>query len=116
MANEATISSLSSSVSMALGNQNTIVRHLAKILMGKQFSFIRRLQKAHPKAEIYLVGGSVRDALLGRAIKDFDFVVRGVPIKKIETSLRTLGSMNIVGRTYRTLSGFYRSKRLAARY
>ena len=88
---------------MALGNQNTIVRHLAKILMGKQFSFIRRLQKAHPKAEIYLVGGSVRDALLGRAIKDFDFVVRDVPIKKIETSLRTLGSVNIVGRTFGVL-------------
>jgi tRNA nucleotidyltransferase/poly(A) polymerase len=33
----------------------------------------------HPHAELFLVGGAVRDALLKKQNKDYDFVIRGLP-------------------------------------
>ncbi len=40
-----------------------------------------------PFAEIYEVGGSIRDELLGRARKDADFLVRGVPLDELRREL-----------------------------
>lgn len=43
-------------------------------------------------AALYLVGGTVRDALLGRALTDLDLVVEGVPAAEVATRLqRELG-------------------------
>ncbi|MGE5251400.1 MAG: DUF5678 domain-containing protein, partial [Bacteroidota bacterium] len=36
---------------------------------------VRKVQAALPDQELYLVGGAVRDLLLGRAAPDFDFAV-----------------------------------------
>jgi tRNA nucleotidyltransferase (CCA-adding enzyme) len=44
-----------------------------------------------PFDEIYEVGGSIRDELLGRAPKDVDFMVRGVPLDELRTELRRHG-------------------------
>ncbi|HOZ36238.1 MAG TPA: CCA tRNA nucleotidyltransferase [bacterium] len=51
--------------------------------------------------EIFLVGGAVRDALLGnKKVKDYDFVVRGVEIEKLEKILASLGRVELVGKNF----------------
>lgn len=63
-------------------------------------AFIKQLTKKFPKADIFLVGGAVRDAILGRSTKDFDFVVRGVNKNNLEKFLATLGKVNLVGKKF----------------
>ena len=64
----------------------------------------KKLQKEFSKAEVYLVGGAVRDAILGvKDNKDFDFVVRAVPMKKLEKFLSTLGWVEKLGRNFGVL-------------
>ncbi|EKD33143.1 MAG: hypothetical protein ACD_76C00085G0006 [uncultured bacterium] len=53
-----------------------------------------------PNAQIFLVGGAVRDILLERQTKDFDFVVRGIEAKKIESWLSERGDVALVGRVF----------------
>ena len=62
--------------------------------------FVNKLVKAFPKGEIYLVGGAVRDIILKRKTKDYDFVVRNVPPKKLENFLKKLGKVNLVGKSF----------------
>lgn len=47
-----------------------------------------------------LVGGSVRDWLLGRAIKDWDVEVYGIPEDHLPRLLRGLGRVNAVGKAF----------------
>jgi tRNA nucleotidyltransferase (CCA-adding enzyme) len=42
--------------------------------------------------EVYRVGGSVRDGLLGRSTKDHDYLVRGASIERIAESIHATGS------------------------
>jgi poly(A) polymerase len=52
-------------------------------------------------AELFVVGGAVRDALLGRKEKrDLDLLVRGTPIVKLINLLKRFGSVSEVGRTF----------------
>ncbi|MBI5405016.1 MAG: CCA tRNA nucleotidyltransferase [Candidatus Kerfeldbacteria bacterium] len=51
-------------------------------------------------AEIFVVGGAVRDALLGRPVTDLDLVIRGLDADRIESTLRTLGRVNLVGKKF----------------
>ena len=55
---------------------------------------------AHPGAELFLVGGAVRDALLKRPTADFDFVIRGLEKKQIEKTLPRYGSVSLVGKKF----------------
>jgi len=64
------------------------------------FPLFGKIERAEPKAEIYLVGGAVRDLIMGRNTTDFDFAVRNVPIKKLEKILSTFGKVNFVGKTF----------------
>lgn len=48
----------------------------------------------------YLVGGTVRDALLGRECKDIDLEVFGVAQETLETILATFGEVNLVGKSF----------------
>lgn len=65
-----------------------------------QFGFLSDLKSAFPRAEIFLVGGAVRDLFLGRETKDFDFVVRQVVANDLEAFLKKHGEVNLVGRSF----------------
>jgi tRNA nucleotidyltransferase (CCA-adding enzyme) len=52
------------------------------------------------KGRAFLVGGSVRDHLLGRPFKDWDLEVFGVPADDLQTLLKRLGRVNLVGRSF----------------
>lgn len=51
-------------------------------------------------AKAYLVGGAVRDRLLGRATGNFDYVVAGLAPAELERRLRALGEVDLVGREF----------------
>ena len=65
-----------------------------------QYKWIERLFKKFPDSKVFLVGGSVRDAILKRRAKDDDFVVLGVPDKDLEEFLSTCGEVNLVGKQF----------------
>jgi len=48
----------------------------------------------------FIVGGAVRDALLGLAVKDFDVEVFGLPVEPLKAALAPLGSVNAVGEAF----------------
>ena len=50
------------------------------------------IQEALPEAEVYRVGGSVRDELLLRRCKDNDYVVRGLAAPALDRALRAAGA------------------------
>lgn len=77
-------------------------------------SFVYKLTKKFPRAEIYLVGGAVRDIILGRKTKDFDFVVRHLAVKKIEDFLSKLGKVNLVGKSFGVLKFVPRGSKIEA--
>ncbi len=47
-----------------------------------------------------LVGGTVRDHLMGRPIRDWDIEVHGIAERQLEKILRKLGPVNAVGRSF----------------
>lgn len=67
------------------------------------FLFVKTIKQEFPKAETYLVGGVVRDALVGRQLKDYDFVVRNVSLGKLQSVLKKLGGVNLVGKKFGVL-------------
>ena len=64
------------------------------------FSFLVSLETRFPEGEIYLVGGAVRDLLLGRETKDYDFLVRGIPDAHLKDFLAQHGKVNWVGKSF----------------
>jgi tRNA nucleotidyltransferase/poly(A) polymerase len=64
---------------------------------------LRLLRSRFPKAEVYLVGGSVRDQLLGRKSNDLDVVVRNVSYEQLARYFRKHGSAQFVGRRFGVL-------------
>ncbi len=64
--------------------------------------FIDKFLNEFPKAELYLVGGAVRDLLLKRKNKelDFDFVIRNLNKKSIENFLAKNGKVQLVGKNF----------------
>jgi len=63
----------------------------SKIKDVKELKFLASLQKALPSARIFLVGGMVRDLLLGRQTKDYDFMIEGAEKNQLEEALKKLG-------------------------
>ena len=51
-------------------------------------------------AEIYEVGGPVRDRLLGEPQKDHDYLVRHLDVSKIKKILQPLGKVTLVGKSF----------------
>lgn len=58
------------------------------------------LGKLYPESEAYLVGGILRDKMIGRESKDFDFVVRNVPATDLGKFLEGEGKVNLVGKNF----------------
>jgi len=58
------------------------------------------VHKLARNAELYVVGGSVRDAFLGKPIKDVDMVVDGLSFKGIQKILKPYGKQNLVGDSF----------------
>jgi tRNA nucleotidyltransferase (CCA-adding enzyme) len=58
-------------------------------------------------ARPYLVGGAVRDALLGLPLEDWDVEVFGLPAERLEAVLASAGRVDAVGQSFRVykLSG-----------
>jgi tRNA nucleotidyltransferase (CCA-adding enzyme) len=52
---------------------------------------------------LYLVGGAVRDALLGRGGKDADYLVTGVALERLTSSLEPLMRVDLVGASFGVL-------------
>jgi tRNA nucleotidyltransferase (CCA-adding enzyme) len=48
----------------------------------------------------FIVGGAVRDALLGLPVKEFDVEVFGLPVEPLKAALAPLGSVNAVGEAF----------------
>ena len=51
----------------------------------------------------YAVGGSVRDHVLQRPLKDLDIEVHGLEIERLEGVLRTFGSVELIGKQFGVL-------------
>ena len=51
-------------------------------------------------SNVYVVGGSVRDAFLNKAIKDIDLVVEGQTLQHIKDLLIYFGNVDIVGESF----------------
>lgn len=62
---------------------------------------LQKLLSATPElARAFLVGGCVRDALLGLAVKDFDLEVFGVSYERLAKALRRWGRVDYVGQSF----------------
>ena len=48
----------------------------------------------------FIVGGAVRDTLLGLSVKDFDVEVFGLPVEALKAALAPLGSVSAVGEAF----------------
>lgn len=64
-------------------------------------ALISAFHAAFPKGELYLVGGTVRDALMDRDdSKDWDLVARLVKPEELEKFLKKLGRVDLVGKRF----------------
>ena len=73
----------------------------ADLICGRAKDVIRRLQRAGYEA--YLVGGCVRDLLLGRTPKDFDIATSARP----EEIRKLFNSCRLIGRRFRLAHIYY---------
>lgn len=71
-----------------------------RIKKEKLFYLIKKIIKKFPQGELFLVGGAVRDLILKRETKDFDFVIRKVNGNDLEKFLSSLGKVNLVGKAF----------------
>lgn len=69
-----------------------------KISSKSEISFVKELLKPYTK-RAYLVGGSVRDLLLGLKINDFDIEIYDISPKKFDEIMQKIGA-NGVGRSF----------------
>ncbi len=58
------------------------------------------IQALLQKAEVFVVGGSVRDAYRGKSIKDIDIVVEGPNMDRIKDMLSNFGEVGIYGESF----------------
>ncbi len=70
------------------------------VLNKKFLGFFEDLKIKFPQAEIFLVGGAVRDLFLGRQTLDYDFVIRKVSLKNLEKFFTQQGKVNLVGQLF----------------
>lgn len=64
----------------------------------KRLTWVSLFLEAFPEGQLYLVGGTTRDAIRGEEPNDIDLVVRGVEPERLEKWLLQQGSADFVGR------------------
>ena len=60
----------------------------------------RILRECSALSRAFVVGGGVRDALLGHPVKDWDVEVYGHPFESLAEALRSFGRVDLVGRSF----------------
>lgn len=75
-------------------------RFLAYFPKISELQFLKKISQEEPGAEIFLVGGSVRDIALGKKSIDYDLVVRGVSKKEVGGMLAKFGKVNLAGKRF----------------
>ncbi|MFA7253012.1 MAG: HD domain-containing protein [Patescibacteria group bacterium] len=66
-----------------------------------ELKFIKHFTEEFPKANIYLVGGAIRDFFLNRETNDFDFVSEGISAEELEQFLEKEGTVvGVEGRSF----------------
>ena len=55
------------------------------------------------RGRVLLVGGAVRDLLLGLPIKDIDIEVHGMPFEELEALLKRFGEVSLMGKSFGVL-------------
>ncbi len=75
--------------------------------------FVKELRRRIPEGEVYIVGGIIRDALLGRNSEDLDLVIRRVPAEILKRQLQALGKVELVGTTFGVFKFIPRGEREA---
>jgi len=78
----------------------TAASHTVRVELALPTGLARVLRETPALAAAYLVGGCVRDALLGAAVKDFDVEVFGLGYDALEAALARWGRTSLVGRSF----------------
>ncbi len=77
------------------------IHELQEKISEKEFDFVRGILNITPNVRVFLVGGIVRDALLGRENPDYDFVVENIEIDKLVEILKGYGRVtDVSGRNF----------------
>lgn len=81
----------------------SIAHHLQPILNNypQVLKLVHAIDAQHGRA--LLVGGAVRDLVLGIPVKDLDIEVHGLNIAQLEQILRTFGPVSLVGKAFGVL-------------
>jgi len=66
----------------------------------KSFPWVEHLRCEFPAAQIYVVGGAVRDLMLRGEIVDYDFLIRAVPPPLLFSALQKWGEVVLVGKEF----------------
>lgn len=66
---------------------------IQQITIESRFQFLHKLRNNFANIKIYLIGGIIRDALLNRQIKDYDFVVENIDSHHLENFLKDNGKI-----------------------
>ncbi|OIO18105.1 hypothetical protein AUJ29_00555 [Candidatus Kuenenbacteria bacterium CG1_02_38_13] len=96
-------------------------KHLEKLINKLKkdgfLAWMEELKSMDETREIYLVGGALRDALLGiNFIKDYDFVVRMVELNRLGQELTKLGKVSLVGKHFGVYKFTPKNKKLDTAY
>ena len=79
--------------------QNTLITYLE--VYHPLMSIVKKINKKGGR--VLLVGGAVRDLLLGRPIKDLDIEVHGLSLEDFEAILKKFGGVVFVGKSFGVL-------------
>ncbi|MBU1118345.1 CCA tRNA nucleotidyltransferase [Patescibacteria group bacterium] len=85
---------------MKSAEEKRISAYLARLFEEPAFEFVSDFKKTFKAGNMYFVGGGVRDVLLEREVKDYDFVVSGVDTALFEQFLKKHGNATFAGKKF----------------